>query len=203
MKKLAIVLITALLIPVFAFTQTTEEFDLITPYNEGVAAVKKNNQWGFINNIGDVIINFRDDLVLTKTNDGNYPAFKNNRCLISIKKEGISYFGYIDKTGKTVIEPRFLNALNFNNNETIALELIKEKLGENEVLGKNVVNYTYHEVIIDSNGTNLIYLNPKGVNVVLDNKFLKKPPKITSKFISKDMVAVMSENKKWVIKSIK
>ena len=49
MKKLAIVLITALLIPVFAFTQTTEEFDLITPYNEGVAAVKKNNQWGFIN----------------------------------------------------------------------------------------------------------------------------------------------------------
>ncbi len=203
MKKLAIVLITALLIPVFAFTQTTEEFDLITPYNEGVAAVKKNNQWGFINNIGDVIINFRDDLVLTKTNDGNYPAFKNNRCLISIKKEGISYFGYIDKTGKTVIEPRFLNALNFNNNETIALELIKEKLGENEVLGKNVVNYTYHEVIIDSNGTNIIYLNPKGVNVVLDNKFLKKPPKITSKFISKDMVAVMSENKKWVIKSIK
>lgn len=200
MKK---ALITLLLIPVFALTQTLEELDFIAPFNDGVAAIKKDNSWGFINDKGAILINFRDDLVLTETDYGHYPEFNNNRCLISEEKEGILYFGYIDKRGKKVIETKFLNASNFNKNETIALQLIKKELGENDVLGKNVVNYRYYEVIIDTNGTIKNYLNPKGVNVVLDEKFLKKPPKITSKLISDDLFATLNENNKWVIKSIK
>ena len=200
MKK---ALITLLLIPVFALTQTLRELDFIAPFNDGVAAIKKDNSWGFINDKGAILINFRDDLVLTETDYGHYPEFNNNRCLISEEKEGILYFGYIDKRGKKVIETKFLNASNFNKNETIALQLIKKELGENDVLGKNVVNYRYHEVIIDTNGTIKNYLNPKGVNVVLDEKFLKKPPKITSKLISDDLFATLNENNKWVIKSIK
>ena len=43
------------------------------------------------------------------------------------------------------------------------------------------------------------FLNPKGTNFVLDKKFLRKPPKITSKKISDSMYAVLSENKKWKI----
>ena len=200
MKK---ALITLLLIPVFALTQTLEELDFIAPFNDGVAAIKKDNSWGFINDKGAILINFRDDLVLTETDYGHYPEFNNDRCLISEKKEGILYFGYIDKRGKKVIETKFLNASNFNKNETIALQLIKKELGENDVLGKNVVNYRYYEVIIDTNGAIKNYLNPKGVNVVLDEKFLKKPPKITSKLISDDLFATLNENNKWVIKSIK
>jgi len=200
MKK---ALITLLLIPVFALTQTLRELDFIAPFNDGVAAIKKDNSWGFINDKGAILINFRDDLVLTETDYGHYPEFNNNRCLISEEKEGILYFGYIDKRGKKVIETKFLNASNFNKNETIALQLIKKELGENDVLGKNVVNYRYYEVIIDTNGTIKNYLNPKGVNVVLDEKFLKKPPKITSKLISDDLFATLNENNKWVLKSIK
>ena len=166
MKK---ALITLLLIPVFALAQTNEALDFIAPFNDGVAAIKKDNSWGFINNKGAIIIDFRDDLVLTETDYGSYPVFKNNRCLISEKKDGILYFGYIDKTGKKVIQTKFLNALNFNDNETIALELIKEELGENDVLGKKVVNYRYYEVIIDTNGAIKSYLNPEGINIVLDN----------------------------------
>ena len=203
MKKAAIILITALLISVFSFSQTTEELDDVSLFNDGVAAIKKDNQWGFINENGDVTINLRDDLVLTNTNDGDYPIFKDNRCLISKKKEGVTYFGFIDKTGKIVIEPKFLNALNFNNNQTIALELVKEKLGGNDVLGKNVVNYKYFEVVIDSTGTIKHYLNPEGVHVVLDKKYIKNPPKITSKLISDDLVATHNKNTKWLIKSIK
>ena len=200
MKK---ALITLLLLPVFTLAQTLEELDFIAPFNDGVAAIKKDNSWGFINDKGAILINFRDDLVLTETDYGHYPEFNNDRCLISEKKEGILYFGYIDKRGKKVIETKFLNASNFNKNETIALQLIKKELGENDVLGKNVVNYRYYEVIIDTNGTIKNYLNPKGVNVVLDEKFLKKPPKITSKLISDDLFATLNENNKWVIKSIK
>ena len=200
MKK---ALITLLLLPVFTLAQTLEELDFIAPFNDGVAAIKKDNSWGFINDKGAILINFRDDLVLTETDYGHYPEFNNDRCLISEKKEGILYFGYIDKRGEKVIETKFLNASNFNKNETIALQLIKKELGENDVLGKNVVNYRYYEVIIDTNGTIKNYLNPKGVNVVLDEKFLKKPPKITSKLISDDLFATLNENNKWVIKSIK
>ena len=200
MKK---ALITLLLLPVFTLAQTLEELDFIAPFNDGVAAIKKDNSWGFINDKGAILINFRDDLVLTETDYGHYPEFNNDRCLISEKKESILYFGYIDKTGEKVIETKFLNASNFNKSKTIALQLIKKELGENDVLGKNVVNYRYHEVIIDTNGTIKNYLNPKGVNVVLDEKFLKKPPKITSKLISDDLFATLNENNKWVIKSIK
>ncbi|TBN04334.1 WG repeat-containing protein [Hyunsoonleella flava] len=196
MKKVLIIL---LLLPTIALTQTKEEFDFVAPIHENVVAVKKGNTWGFIDADGHIIIDFRNDLVLSKTNHGNYPMFMDNRCLISVKKEGILYFGYIDKTGKTVIEPEFLNAQNFSNNQALALAVIKEELGRNEILGKNVIAHRCFEVIIDENGDIKSYLNPKGVNVVLDKKSLKKPPKITSKIISKNLYAVLNENKKWII----
>jgi hypothetical protein len=81
--------------------------------------------------------------------------------------------------------------------------LVKENLGGNDVLGKSVVNYKYFEVVLDSTGTIKHYLNPKGVNVVLDKKYIKNPPKITSKLISDDLVAIRNKNTKWLIKSIK
>ena len=200
MKK---ALITLLLIPVFALAQTNEALDFIAPFNDGVAAIKKDNSWGFINNKGAIIIDFRDDLVLTETDYGSYPVFKNNRCLISEKKDGILYFGYIDKTGKKVIQTKFLNALNFNDNVALALEILSQSRGNNDILDKPIVNYKYFEVTIDTEGKVKQYLNPEGINIVLDKKFLKNPPKITSKRISDDLVATPNKNNKWVIKSIK
>lgn len=194
MKKLLIIF---LLLPVFSLAQTIEELDFIAPLHDGIAAVKKENSWGFINGKGNVIIDFRDDLVLTETDGYKYPIFKNNRCLISEVKNGIMYFGYIDKSGKTVIETKFLNAMNFDTTKTLALHVMKETLGNNEVLGKNVVNYRYYEVTIDINGTIENYLNPKGTNIVLDKKFIRTIPNITSKQISDNLYAVKTENKKW------
>ncbi|GAA4810215.1 WG repeat-containing protein [Litoribaculum gwangyangense] len=199
MKKLLIIF---LLLPVLLLGQTTEELDFITPFHDGVAAVKKGNFWGFINEKGHVIIDFRDDLVSTEINGYKYPIFKNNRCLISEVKNGIIYFGYIDKTGKTVIEPKFLNAQNFDSNKTLALHLLKEELGNNEVLGKNVVNYRYYEVTIDIDGTVENYLNPKGTNIVLDKKFIRTLPEITSKQISDNLYAVKVNNNKWKLVSV-
>lgn len=199
MRKILIIL---LLIPFFALTQTEEKLDFISTLHDGVAAVMKNNSWGFINDEGDLIIPYRNDLVLTETDGYKYPIFKNNRCLISKEKEGITYFGYIDKTGNTVIEPIFLNASNFNNNTAIALGLIKTEIGNNDLLGKNVVNYRYFEVTIDINGNVKNYLNPKGINIVLDKMFLIKPPEITSKRISDSLYAVLDENKKWTVVAI-
>ena len=196
MKKAIILFIAVLLIPVFYFAQNIENMEYISSFNDEVAAIKKDGQWAFINAEGNIIVNFRNDLISTKTNDGSYPVFNNGRCIIVKEKNGISYFGYIDKTGKTVIEPRFLNATNFIDNKAIALELIKQEAGKNPILDKNIVYHKYFEVTIDSNGKILDYLNPKGVNITLDKKFLSKPPTINSKFISKHLVAFKTNDNK-------
>lgn len=199
MKKVVILLVVLFLIPVFVVAQSIENLDFISPFNDGLSAIKKDNQWAFINQEGAIVINFRNDLVTTKFNDGNYPVFVNNRCLIMKEINGISYFGYIDTSGKTIIDTQFLNAQNFQNNEAIVLKLTEEFIGKNDVLGKNIVQYKYYEVIIDTDGNINQYLTPKGFNTVLDKKYIKTPPKITSRRISDNLYAIYGENKNWTI----
>lgn len=199
MKKAVILFLAIVIISFFGYAQSIENVDYISPYHNGMAAIKKDGQWAFINNKGDVVVNYRTDLVLTKSKDKSYPIFYDNRCIIEQKKNGISYFGYIDTSGKTIIEPQFLNAYNFNNGSALALELIKENITKNTALGKNIVYYKYFEIVIDSNGDVKHYLNPSGVNVVLDRKYLKVPPKITSKRVSDNLYAIRNKNKSWNI----
>ena len=202
MKKIIILFITVILIPFYGVSQSIENLDYVSPFNEGIAAIKKNNQWAFINQKGDIVVNYRDDLVVTKIGEDSYPIFYDGRCLIENKKDGISYFGYIDIKGETVIDAQFLNATNFNNEKAIALELVKENVGKNEALGKKVVYYKYYEVIIDANGKTLNYLTRDGMNVVLDKKFLRNPPKIQSTLISGALFSIKDENGKWSVKKL-
>ncbi|AOW16836.1 hypothetical protein LPB03_04850 [Polaribacter vadi] len=201
MKRVVILFLLTFLTPFIGFTQTSISFDYVSPFYEGFSAVKKGNQWAFINTEGVIVIDFRDDLVSTKINNEEYPIFKNNRCIIVKEENKISYFGYIDSSGKTVINPTFLNAINFQNSIAIVLKLNKEKAGFNNVLGKNIVYYTYLEVIINKEGEIKENLTvPK--NVVLSKKNLSKPPKITSKFLSDKLVLILDEHQKWIIKKI-
>jgi hypothetical protein len=200
MKKAAILFLFTFLIPFFGFTQTTDSFDFVSPFHEGFAAVKKGNQWAFINTEGSIIIDFRDDLATTKIGDKAYPLFKNNRCLILKTIQNTSYFGYIDSSGKTVIAPTFLNATNFQNNIAIVLELKKEIAGYNNIMAKNIVYYSYLEVIINKEGKIKENLTaPK--KVILTKKILPNPPKITSKILSEKLIGVLNK-KKWEIKKI-
>jgi hypothetical protein len=61
------------------------------------------------------------------------------------------------------------------------------------------VNYKYFEVTIDGNGNIKNYLTTKGINVVLDKKFLIKPPQFTTKLISENLYMVLNENRTWTI----
>lgn len=183
----------------FGFSQSTENIDYISPFQNGLATVKKDGLWAFINTQGEIIVDYRNDLVITKSDDGNFPIFKNDRCLIEEKREGISYFGYINTCGKTVIQPKFINASNFNDGLAIVLELFKEQVARNEALGKNVVYDKYLHGVIDSQGNIKAYLSPKRVNIILDKKFLKEPPKIMAKYMSNNLYAVRNNNQKWTI----
>lgn len=197
MKRSNFLILISVLFTTVLFSQNITNVDFISPMNEEMAAVKKGNQWGFINSEGNMAINFRDDLVVSKTADGSYPIFHNGRCLIAQKKDGINYYGYIDRTGKTVIEPQYLNATNFNDNVAIVLVLRRNELSKNIALNKAVVNYDYFEVAINLNGEVITYLTQEPVHITLSAEKLRKPPVIYSKVISNTLFAVMNAQKKW------
>ncbi|WP_203295444.1 WG repeat-containing protein [Luteirhabdus pelagi] len=199
MKKFVIAL---LLIPYLGIAQTLENLDYISPFNDGVAAIKKGNEWGFIDQEGKLIIDFRNDLVVTKTDNANYPIFEDDRCLIAHHKDGVLYYGYINKEGETVIAPQFLNATNFNNKKAIALKVHKETIGYNDIFKKDVVSYHYFEVVIDKTGTTIDHLTQLALHVSPQNIKNSGSPTITSKFISANLVAVKGNNSKWQIKKI-
>ena len=199
MKKFVIAL---LLIPYLGIAQTLENLDYISPFNDGVAAIKKGNEWGFIDQEGKLIVDFRNDLVVTKTDNANYPIFEDDRCLIAHHKDGVLYYGYINKEGETVIAPQFLNATNFNNKKAIALKVHKETIGYNDIFKKDVVSYHYFEVVIDKTGTTMDHLTQLALHVSPQNIKNSGSPTITSKFISANLVAVKGNNSKWQIKKI-
>lgn len=203
MKRIIFPFLLMAFAPFLCFAQPIENIDFISPFNNDVAAIKKGNLWAFIDTNGTMIIDFRPDLVSEKIGNDNYPIFKNNRCLISQKKDGISYFGYIDKTGKAVIEPQFLNATHFENNKAVVLKLEEEYVGDNTILDKKVISYKYFEVVIDDQGDTKNYLDFNGIAVALDKKYLYEPPKIIRHLISDSLYAYLNRNKKWVIEKIK
>lgn len=202
MKRIVYSLFILVSLTSVSFAQNLTNIDFVSFEHEGMIAIKKGDQWGFINSEGDQTINFRNDLVTTPTDHGSYPIFANGRCLIFKKKEGISYFGYIDTTGKTVIEPTYLNAKNFQNGIAIVLFLNRTELTKNAALNKPIVSYDYFEVVIDLRGNIVTYLNTEPTHITLSSQYLRKPALINSKFISNTLIAVMDNQKKWSIVSI-
>jgi len=196
MKTLAILFLSLLIVPRLGYAQTIDNLDDVSPFYNGLAAIKKSGQWAFINEDGKIAIDFRSDVVLSPTENGNYPIFSEDKCIIEDLKNGISYFGYIDKSGQTVIQPQFLNVINFNDGKALALKLIKEEVTKNTALGKNVVSYKYFEVVINGNGEILHYLNPSGVHITLDKDYVRNPPKITSKRLTNNLYIMEDKNKK-------
>lgn len=212
MKNVLIICISVLIFPFIGFTQTIKDIDEITPFHEEIAAIRKDNKWAFINMAGEIIIDYRDDLVwfsnpemMTKKKDQkefiSYPIFSEGLCLIKQMKNGIYYYGYINKKGKTSIAPEFLNATPFDKGYAIVLKMSKEELGRNHLLDKKIVSYSYDEVIIDPAGTVKMYLTEPKHFTLTKNK-VKWPPAIESYFISSNLVAVKNKNHNWKLQVI-
>ena len=181
--------------------------DEVTPYHEDLAAIKKENQWAFINKEGLKVIDFRDDLVSTidehfldekGISSVSYPLFKEGRCLIKKIIDGVYYYGYIDNNGKEIIAPQYVNATNFMNGYAIIIKFATIVLGENEALDKRVVSYKLEEYVIDTSGKLIKYLD-NARNSIPSNLKNNIPPEFESKFIAPHLIAVKSKDQKWDI----
>lgn len=199
MKKIFFLFNALLLMSFLGFTQSIDDIDYISPFNDGLASINKGDEWAFIDDKGLIVIDYRSDLTLITIDNKSYPIFKNGRSLIQEIKNGITYFGYIDKTGTTIIEPQFINATKFSYDVAIVLKLVKQNLGYNNVLKKPIVTYKIQEILINSLGETKKYLT-KLAPINMSN-MTEYYPKITSKIISNRLVVVPDKNGK--IKIIK
>ncbi|WP_299215341.1 WG repeat-containing protein [uncultured Aquimarina sp.] len=213
MKHVFILFISLVVFANLSAGQIVENIDEITPFNEELAAVRKGNTWAFINSNGEIVIDYRDDLVWSTDVDPKskkknlykepiaYPAFYEGRCLIKQMIKGIYYYGYIDKSGKTIIEPEYVNATSFDKGYAIVLKISKEELGKNDLLHKKVVSYSYDEVVIDPSGNTKMYLQGPE-HLVLTKEKMKWRPVIESYLVSSGLVAVKTKNGSWKLKQM-
>lgn len=195
-----IIFIICLNISFISFAQILGNIDEVYPFYGDYAAIRKGNQWAFINKNGEKIIEFRKDLVLSNvTNETtqskvfSFPIFKDGRCLIKKEIGGEYYYGYIDEKGNEIITPQFFNASNFLDGYAIIVKHLKDTIGYNEVLKKNVVSYKLEEYIINVKGEIVKYL--------LTRKYVKSKStlEIQSKFLTPHLIAIKNKDNKWEI----
>lgn len=214
MKRMYYLLFTVLIaLPFSGIAQTIkslskpiiENLDEVTPFNEGLAAVRKGNQWGFINADGQLVIDFRSDLVWSKGADISntdvtgirYPKFNEGLCMnMELSAEGIPIYGFIDKTGKQLIEPEFVNITQFNNEHAIGIYRKRTFVGQNEIK-IDVFRYSFIEVLINTSGEILWPIAER--DHILMSKRRYELPLLRSKMISQNLLVTKVEGKAWEI----
>lgn len=204
--KYTLSIIAFLLLPVLLYTQELTDLDEIAPYSEGLAAVRKGDQWGFIDKHGELVINFRNDLVWNlDANDSKlditgvrYPQFKNGRCLIRelLKEEEIWVYGFIDTSGNTVIKPEFLNVTQFDQGYVVGIMMTKTFRGKNN-FQLNLYQYSFSEVVVDTAGDIMRLISRR--DHILMTKRRYKLPLLRAKLVNPELVLVKNDKDKWEI----
>ena len=73
-------------------------------FSEGLAPIMTGNEWGFINESGEVVVEIKYSSV---------EAFSDGLVRVAVVSQGDYKFGFVDKTGKEVIEPKYDHAESF------------------------------------------------------------------------------------------
>lgn len=202
MKNIILVCLLFLL-PSGIIAQEHSSLDAIGEFSDSLIAIKKGDKWGFADMNNQMIIDYRNNIVSDEYNGRDHtkkPIFKNGLCIIKEYKEGIPFYGFINKLGETVIPPSFLNVTNFHDNYALAIIAERKNRGRNEYLNKDIIAYTFYEAVIDRRGTIVKDLGDVA-HIIMSEKTYKKPYS-NSHFVSPLQVAVKTEKGEWQLVSI-
>ena len=189
-------------------TVKIKELDEVGPFSEGLAAVRKDGKWGFIDQEGNLVIDFRDDVVWNQNAEESqgdikairYPKFKNGLCVIQeIKDEGIPYYGFMDTQGRIVIEPEYLNVTGFKDDRAIGIYCRRTFRGKNN-FQLNIYEYAFTEVILNTQGE-IIWPISKRENISMIKRRYQTP-NLTASFISPDLILVKTGDNDFQISNI-
>lgn len=196
MKRMFVLMAVVLCAGVSA--QLPQSLDEVTPFHEGLAAIRQGDAWAFIDDLGNIIIDFRNDLHWTgKEEDSDngimaitYPYFSNGRCMVKKEVDDIPVFGFINTKEELVIQHEFLNVRPFKDGYTTGVIFEKIPRGQNE-FKLNIYEYRFHEVLMDTDGNIITFLNRR-YNIQM-NKSRYKLPKIHSKLMGPKLIVVKKE----------
>lgn len=208
MKNIIITAFVMLMLPNVFHSQTVKNIDEIAPFSEGLAAVRQGNQWGFINEEGQMVIDFRNDIYWNKDADTSkkdisgvkYPMFNEGRCLITkIVEDGVPVYGFIDTKGNVVLEPQLLNVYPFKDGFTTAVLFEKSMKGKNE-FNLDIYEFKFHDVMLDTSGEIIEFFNRR-YNIQMTKRRYQMPA-IGVKQLSAGLVAVYTQDQGWEVRKI-
>lgn len=109
------------------------KYSEVYPFSEGLAAVRLKNKWGFIDKDGEMVIALQYHAVTSVFSEGLAAVgVENKRKTIwgsgNPLKIEIADYGYINRKGDWVINPKYDYAFGFNENH-LAMIGVKEKQG--------------------------------------------------------------------------
>lgn len=219
MKQFSMVLALLLGLPFMGRAQsvrelnvaTVKDLDQVTEFHEGLAAVRRGNTWGFIDTSGKLVIDFREDLVWNKNPDPRatgvtgmaYPRFREGRCPFRAfqEEEGdIPFYGFIDTSGKTVIEPQFLNVSEFKDGHAIGIYFKKTFRGKNN-FQLNIYDYAFTEVVLNPAGE-MTWPLAERLNILMQARRYETPA-LLSHLLGPTLLAVETTPGTWEIRNIK
>jgi hypothetical protein len=108
-------------------------YDAASDFSEGLACVKKNNLYGFVDAGGREVIGFQFD-------DADIAGFKDGLCVVVKGKK----YRFIDREGKEVFGKEFEEAYGFS--EGLAAVKVYGKWGFIDRAGKFVINPSFEKV---------------------------------------------------------
>tara|TARA_R110000868_G_scaffold126481_4_gene333568 strand:- start:9956 stop:10597 length:642 start_codon:yes stop_codon:yes gene_type:complete len=209
MKYYIFIIVAVLMLPMGLSGQSIKGIDEIAPFSEGLAAIRKGNQWGFINEDGVLVIDYRSDLYWNEDADTSksdvlgvkYPMFKKGRCLITENVEdGVPVFGYINTNGDVIVAPKFLNVYPFSSDGyATGVLYMKTFKGENEFKLK-VYDFKFFDVLFDTSGEIIEYLEKRD-NIQM-TKTRYKMPWIGAKALANGLAGVYIQDQGWEIRKI-
>ena len=208
MKKYIITSFIMLMLPNVFHSQTVKNIDEIAPFSEGLAAVRQGNQWGFIDEEGTMVIDFRSDIYWNRDADTSkkdisgvqYPMFNEGRCLITkIVEDGVPVYGFIDTKGNVILEPQLLNVYPFKGGYTTAVLFEKSMKGKNE-FNLDIYEFKFHDVMLDTSGEIVEFFNRR-YNIQMTKKRYQMPS-VGVKQLSDSLVAVYTEDQGWEVRKI-
>ena len=198
--------------PFFGISQSVSDInkptiaglDEVAPFSEGLAAVRKGEQWGFIDKEGNQVIDFRNDMVWNRQASNaqgvsgvRYPEFKEGLAIISKSTdEGIPLYGFINTKGETVIEPEFVNITPFEDGHAIGIYGNKTHRGKNE-FQLDIFDYNFTEVVVNTEGEMIWPVQQRQGIMMSKNRY--KLPELNVRMLSEDLISVKGKDNKWKV----